>query len=356
MASCAPKPEEEIVQPNDDQEEQEISIATSHQLSDQYYRMLLPFRPSKARGFINNQIGNRLDINEVEDGLRRHSTSVFDPDTYYFEDGQYLTQNMVINMIEEYNPEREDKYQSEEKHRKNPRYLSHIVEQNFLEKKSDNTGELSGISIGIALKSVYRFQTEIGGPYYYEKIEDKEIIKQGKEIAQKVLEQVRQIEGLQEVPVMMALYREEEFSSPVPGNFFAKTFVEKNDMLIKDWETIDEEYVLFPSEQARKEYADDYEILKDFGEAIDQYFPNYVGYIGEGFYVNEKLKKLTIEIPIEFYGESEVVGFTQYMYGIVQNTFSNYYDLEIKVKSDNRIESFIYQEANSDKPFIHIFH
>src|SRR5699024_839986 len=116
----------------------------------------------------------------------------------------------------------EDIKQAEED---NPKYLSHILEQNFLKRKDDDTTELAGISIGIALKAVYRYQTEQGGPYYYEDIPEKDIVKQGKDIAQTVLERIRKIEGLEDVPVMIALYREESQDSPVPGNFFAQTKV-----------------------------------------------------------------------------------------------------------------------------------
>lgn len=358
LVSCVPETtEEEIVQPNDEQSEQEISIVPSYQLSKENYKMILPFRPSKARGVITRQIANRVDIDEMEEGLRRHSTEVFDPGKYYYEDGQYLTKDMVESWIDDLNPDRPAEGADPEEYRDNPRYLSHILEQNFLKKnEEDDTVELVGVSIGIALKSVYRFQSEIGGPYYYESIPFNEMLEQGQEMAQKILERVRKIEGLEEVPIMIALFQEEEQSSPVPGNYIRKTLVPSHDMMIGDWETIDEEYVLFPSSEAKEQYFEDYELISNFGNEISQYFPNYVGYIGEGFYIDDDLKKLTIEIPIEFYGSAEVVGFTQYTYGIVKGMFSNRYDLEIKIESSQKLESIIYREAGDEELTVHIFH
>jgi len=360
LTSCAPKPKEEVVQPKDEQNDTDKSIVPSYQLSDESYKMLLPFRPSKARGVITEQMGNRLDINEVEEGLRRHSTSVFSPDDYYFEEGQYITTQMLMEeeegIIDAHNPDRDSRYQSEEEAEENTRFFSHVIEQNYLEKKSDNSVELKGVSLGIALKSVYRFQTEEGGPYYYQDIPFEDIQEQGTEVAQSLLEQLRQIEGLEDVDIMIALYREAEYSSPVPGHFFAKTTVEGSDMKIKDWEEINENHVLFPSEQGKEDYPEENDLLIEFGEEIDTYFPNYVGYIGEGFYENNELKKMKIEIPIEFYGESEVIGFTQYLYSLVEKMFPNNYDVEIKIQSEERMESFISKEAGSDEPVIHIFH
>lgn len=356
LVGCVPETtEEEIVQPNDEQSEQEISIVPSYQLSKKNYKMILPFRPSKARGVINRQINNRLDIDEMEDGLRRHSTEVFDPGKYYYEDGQYLTKDMVESWIDDLNPERPEKDADEQEFRDNPRYLSHVLEQNYLKKNEDETVELVGVSIGLALKSVYRFETETGGPYY-EPISFDEMLKQGKDIAQTILERLRQIEGLGEVPIMIALFQEQEQSAPIPGNFITKTVVPEHDMMIGEWESINEKYVLFPSDEAKDKYFEDYDIIHNFGQDISQYFPNYVGYIGEGFYINDELIKLSIEIPIEFYGSAEVVGFTQYTYGVVKAMFPNRYDLEVKITSSQKIESFIYREAGEEDPTVHILH
>lgn len=353
FTGCVPKPQEEILQPTENNEDQEISIVPSYQLSEDNYKMILPYRPSQARGAITNQIGNRVDIYEMEAGLRRHSTEVFDPNVYYFEEGQYISKDMVFDWIDTFNPEG-GRYRTEEEHTENPRYLSHILEQNFLERQEDDTVELAGVSIGIALKSVYRFQTEIGGPYFTRDISDEEIQEQGREIAQLVLERLRAIEGLQDVPIMIALYREEEVSSPVPGNYFEKTVVPSGDMLIGEWEPIDEKYVLFPSQEAQSNHPDEYNLLDDFGEMVATYFPNYVGYVGEGLYINGNLQQLTIKVPIEFYGEAEVIGFTQYVYGII-NGFPKSYDIEVVIESRDQIESFIYREAGDDEPYFHIF-
>lgn len=393
ITSCAPKTKEnEVIQKEDEQTNQEISIVPNYQLSSASYRMVLPLGPGKARGVIVNQIGNRLDINEIEDGLRRHSTEVFDPKKLFFDEGQYLTSDTVYKWLgrglteEQFdeafdaevarrkkakiiineetiksnlriglNPAIKDTSKKEEQE-KNPRYLSHILEQNFLKINEDNTEELVGVSIALALKSVYHYQTENDGPTYSFEIPLDDMLEKGKQMAQVVLERLRKTDGIEGVPVMIALYREEDRTSPIPGNFIVKTTVPANDMLIGDWKNIDEEYVLFPSEYAKKEYFDDYEIVKSFGKDISTYFPNYVGYVGEGFYVNEELKKLSIEVPMEFNGSAEVVGFTQYIYGIVKSKFPNRYDLEIIVTSSLKTESVIYRNAEEEDPTVHVFH
>jgi len=357
LVGCAPKEtdKEEIVQKGDEPVEQEVSIVPTHQLSKSNYRMILPFRPSEARGVIVSQVANRLDIGEMEEGLRRHSTDVFDPEKYYFEEGQYLTKDIVKEWIDDINPTIKDE-ESKKEHNQNPRYLSHVLEQNYLEKKDGDSVELVGVSIGLAMKSVYRYTTKPGDPFEYREISKKEMQEEGNKIAEEVVERLREMDELKDVPIMIGLYREEDQASPIPGNFIATTTVSEGKTKVGKWEPTKEEYVLFPSKQAKDNYYEDYDVVDNFGKDISDYFPNYVGYIGEGFYMDKELKKLSIEVPIEFNGAAEVVGFTQYAFGVAEGMFPKYYDLEIKIQSSDKLHSVIYREAGEEELTVHIFH
>jgi protein involved in sex pheromone biosynthesis len=359
LAGCLPQQEteEEILQ-NDPESEQETSIVPSNQQDEEDYPIIIPYEVSEARGVITNQVANRLDIDELEEGLMRHSKDVFDPEEYFFQEGQYLTTDMVFGLIDDLNPVIEDAEDLEtdeeiEFHGENPRYLSHILEQNFLQRRDDDSVELGGISIGIAMKSVYRFQVD--GIDYQESISESEMLAQGEQIAQEILDHIREIEGLENIPVMMAIYREAEQSSPIPGNFVVRTTVDSGNS-IGDWESVGEEHILFPSDEGREKYFDDHEVVSSFGTEIAEYFPNYVGIIGEGFYIDEELQRLSIEIPIEFYGKAEVIGFTQFTYELVQEMFENYFELEIKITSSNQVESLIYRAPEAESPTVHILH
>src|SRR5699024_11588075 len=89
--------DEEVVKDNEQQEE--TSIVPSNQLSKDNYRVVLPYRVSAARGVITNQLANRLDIDEMEEGLRRLSKDYYSPDDYYFEEGQYLSESTVYGWL-----------------------------------------------------------------------------------------------------------------------------------------------------------------------------------------------------------------------------------------------------------------
>src|SRR5699024_12851493 len=88
--------------------ETEVSIIPNQSLSGDQYKMVFPYKPSAARGAIKNQITNRLDINEMEEGLRRHSTEHFSPDKYVYEDVQYLTEDYIFSVVESWITEVDD--------------------------------------------------------------------------------------------------------------------------------------------------------------------------------------------------------------------------------------------------------
>ncbi|SDC09297.1 Protein involved in sex pheromone biosynthesis [Pelagirhabdus alkalitolerans] len=372
VVGCAPdfsESQEEVVdetQPED--ADQQSAIIPSHRVSDEEYQVLLPYQLSESRGVTTNQIANRLDIRALENDLRRHSTDVFDPENHFFQEGQHIGSSELFSWLERESDDSdlglnpsvdydEDSPTDEaiEEERDNPRYLSHILEQNYLTRTDDDTVHLSGISLGIAMKSNYRFQTEVGGPYYYEDISEEEMLSEANEIVDEVMSRIRDKDGLADVPVMIAVYREAARDGLVPGNMVAKTTVEAGSQSVDDWEAIDEQYVLFPSSTARDVDPDLSATIEDFKNDVADYFPNYVGTIGEGFYEEDQLQSLTLEIPIEFQGQAEVVGFTQYVYGLIMDSFQTHYALEVNIKSNDRQEALIFREAGDEEATIHIF-
>lgn len=376
LASCAPSydNEEEVVEDNStEQDGQETAIIPSYSVSEEEYQVLLPYKLSQSRGVITNQLANRLDIDAIEQGLRRHSTEVYNPDDYYFQEGQKITSDVVYEWLERYSEEDTDSSNPLglnpslpnidendtdaliDAERENPKYLSHILEQDYLIRTSENAVQLGGISIAIAMKSNYRFQTETGGPYYYEDISMDKMMEEANRISSEVVNRLREMEGLEDVPIMLSIYREAARDSLVPGNFVAKTNISSDSSSVGEWQTIDEAYTLYPSTSMEEMDPDTNANLDDFTSDIADYFPNYVGVVGQGFYIDEELQKLTLDIPIEFNGKAEVVGFTQYVYGLIMDGFPNYYKLEVNITSSNRQESLIFRNAGEEEPTVHIY-
>ena len=121
------------------------------------------------------------------------------------------------------------------------------------------------------------------------------------------------------------------------------------------WKNVDEEYFLFPSSKAEEKHRDDASAFSNFKDDVEEYFPNYNGVIGKAFYVNEEMKKLTISIDMQFYSKSEVLGFTQYVAGLVMDYFPDYLEVETKISSSNGQESLIVKEVDDKEPYVYIY-
>ncbi|WP_440896563.1 CamS family sex pheromone protein [Amphibacillus sp. Q70] len=373
LAGCAPdfssNDQEEVIDETLPEDvDQETAIIPNYSVSEAEYQVLLPYRLSQSRGVTTNQVSNRLDITALEDDLRRHSTTVFDPESYFFQEGQKIDYNELLSWLERESDSTEqglnpsvdidddtstdDKIEME---RENPKYLSHILEQNYLIRTDDNSVQLAGISLGIAMKSNYRFQTEVGGPFYYEDIGQNEMLAEAADITEEVVSRLRAKDGLAEIPIMVGIYREAPRDGLVPGSFVAKTTIQGGSENVDSWESIDESYVLFPSSEAQDIDPNLSSTVDEFKSEIASYFPNYVGVIGEGFYQDGEIRRLILDIPIEFYGQAEVTGFTQYVYGLIMDSFQPHFDIEVNIKSNDRQESLIVRESGNEEPFVHIY-
>ncbi|MGL4521509.1 MAG: CamS family sex pheromone protein [Bacilli bacterium] len=352
------------------------AIIPKYNISDDYYRVVQPFKPSPARGLAVANINNRLDMNEFETGLMRLSQKYYSTDDYYYQEGQHLTKEMLNDWMrrkysENQQKDREKRAEKtlpndglnpvddevgslEERNENNPIYVSHILEQNYLVKNKKGNLELGGVTIGIALNSVHYFNQEQGYPRET-KISEEEIAKEGKRIAQEVATRLRQIPELKNVPITIGLFQLEGKSSLVPGHFFNVTQLEKGETTIDSWDKVKEDYILFPSSEAKAKYRENATKFEHFRNDISKYFPNHTGVIGEGYYVNDQITRLNIRIPIQFYGKSEVIGFTQYVAGLVVEHFPNYMEVNVEITSSNGEESLIVRKQDKDDPVIYMY-
>ncbi|MGG4267637.1 CamS family sex pheromone protein [Peribacillus simplex] len=374
LAGCAPsfKDKQEVVQ--DTKDKKETAIIPKYKISDEYYQTILPFEPSKARGLVVSNLNTRYDIEEFENGLMRLAQTQFDPEDYLFQEGQLLDSSTISSWLNRkytnsqlkekdkdasknlgLNPVDPGKGDIDKRNEENPIYLAHILEHNYLVKTKDNSVNLGGVVIGLALNSVHYYQKEAFGATYEQKIDSKKLKQEGEKIAAEVLKRLRKMDKLKNVPITIALFEQNEKSSVVPGNFISYTNIDKNSDNIGKWTNLNEEYFLFPSASAEKKHRDDVSAFTNFKEDVEEYFPNFNGVIGRAFYMDDQLQSLNIDIPIQFYGNSEAIGFTQYVAGLVMERFPKYIAVQVSITSVNGPEALIVREANQDEPIVHIY-
>lgn len=362
MTGCLSRMEgqNEIVQEGEDNTELAL---IPFNISNEYYRTVLPYKEGEARGLILNNVDNRLDMDEMELGLMRIAQKYYSTENHFLQAGQYLTSETINSWLRRDNgegvglnpPPGAGEEDLAEQHRQTPKYLSHILEHNFLVKNDEDKIELGGIAIGLSLNQVHYYTVPQYGWPREQNLDVDTVIAKGKEYAATIVQRLRQMEELQDIPIVIGLFLSEPRDSIIPGSYVLETKVDANEQSIKKWNEIREEYVLFPSEKATANYYNDATKMANFRSDIGEYFSNYIGVIGTGYYINEQLHELKIEIPIQFFGKSEVIGFTQFVTGKIIDHFPPYISIEVYISSLDNPESIIVRKANEEEPFVHIY-
>ncbi len=184
---------------------------------------------------------------------------------------------------------------------------------------------------------------------------ERKIIEEGKRMAQQIVSDLRAKEEAQDVPILIALFLEEPRDSLIPGRFISMATVGKGKSEIGAWEDLDERYYLFPSAEVMKDHRSDAEQFNNFKAEIESFFPNFTGVIGKGFYKDGELRRMTVDIPMQFYGKSEVIAFVQHVTDLVSSFLADDIPLEVNITSMDKQEAVIIKSPDRKEPFVHIY-
>lgn len=387
LSGCVPGMEKEDHQKkqivNDEEkgkQEKKVEITPKAQTSDEYYRTIAGFKEGPARGNITYGVDNRLDIDELETGLMRHSQADFSPDDYIFQEGQYLSSDNIEDWLqnkskkekkhsnpEGLNPKLPKNYQGRSWRKKkkflknHPSYLNYVVEQNYLKEDKKDQLKLGGVSIALSMNKVFSYQIEDSKGLQHKvdvKLNHDDIVKAAQKDAGIILKRLRKNDDLKDVPVVIALYQEQQSDSIVPGHYFSKTMVKAGKTKIGKWHSLKESYAFFPSDGNKGDHKADADSFDKFKSDIEKYFPNFVGVVGKGFYKKDDLQKLSVNIPIKFYSKTEVISFAQYISGLVDEKrfpFPKEVPVEVNISSSKGQEALVVRNPDMDKPFVHIY-
>ncbi|WP_099224957.1 CamS family sex pheromone protein [Listeria costaricensis] len=357
LTGCAPKldSDSKVVQ-KDSEKKGETGIMTKNQISSSYYKTVLPYKASKSRGLVVSNINSRYDINELESGLMRISQNNYAVDQYLFQEGQYLDEDTLSKWLSRQSDDNKDGLNPTDNgtgNNRNPIYLAHILEQDYLKQTDDNTVSLGGVSVALAMNSVDYYQKEQYGDTYEQDISDSDLLAKGKEMAQTVVNRMRQTKGLENVPITVAIYKQGRRDAVAPGNYMAYTTAEGTDL--GNWKDIKEKSYVLPSNDAASDHKTDSDSFLNFKADIEKYYPNYTGVVGRARYENDQLAELDVDIPVQFYGEAEIIGFSQYVTDLVGKHLPNTANIQVNISTTDGPAALITRSANEDAAKAHIY-
>ncbi len=356
-------------------------IATDKNVQGDNYRTILPFKESQARGLLQDNMANSYNGEDFESGLLTLSKEVFPTNKYLYQDGQYLDKKTINAYLNpKYTKKEIDKMSENEKKSKkanenlglnpshngetdeekiakqSPAYLSNILEQDFYGNNDSKAKNIKGMTIGLAMNSVYYYQKEKDGETYSKKLDDKEIEKQGKQMASEMLSRLRENSDLKDIPIHFAIYKQSGQDSITPGEFIAGATADDGKTKINEWDTIKEKSALLPSSTAEDYNETLNNNFKQFNDNLQSYFSNFTQAVGKVKFVNKKPKQLTVDLPIDYYGQAETIGITQYVTEQAEKYFDNIDEYEIRIKDGNTPRALISKSKDDKEPQVHIYH
>ncbi|HCQ3594217.1 TPA: CamS family sex pheromone protein [Staphylococcus aureus] len=355
-------------------------IATDKNVQGDNYRTLLPFKESQARGLLQDNMANSYNGGDFEDGLLNLSKEVFPTDKYLYQDGQFLdkktinaylnpkyTKREIDKMSEKdkkdkkanenlgLNPSHEGETDPEKIAEKSPAYLSNILEQDFYGDGDTKGKNIKGMTIGLAMNSVYYYKKEKDGPTFSKKLDDSEVKKQGKQMASEILSRLRENDDLKDIPIHFAIYKQSSEDSITPGEFITQATAEKSQTKLNEWHNINEKSALLPSSTAADYDENLNNNFKQFNDNLQSYFSNFTQAVGKVKFVDKKPQRLVVDLPIDYYGQAETIGITQYVTEQANKYFDKIDNYEIRIKDGNQPRALISKTKDDKEPQVHIY-
>ena len=333
------------------------TVVSRNQLGDDFYRPALDedgqYQTSKNRG-VTLSLNSGINISLFEKDLMRLSQDTFSTETHFIQEGQYLSKDLVNSWLareSEDNPEGLNPPESGEGDDRVPRYLNSILEFDFFTESEENL-QLSGISIGLALNTVDYYQAEQFGPTLMQEIPSEEALSKGKDIANQLLSQIRKVEGLENTPIMIGLYEQSAQDDLAGGVYVAQGNSLNGSESIDDWTSIKERRIIFPLEGSDSAEGN---AFANFQSEVEAFFPNISGITGRAHYINDQLDSLSIHIMTQFYGEGEMVAYTQYLKQSATTYLPGDMNVEIIVESPENVQAFLKKDITESDYFSYVF-
>lgn len=335
----------------------ESNVVSRNQLGQHYYRPALDeegrYQTSKNRG-VTLILNSGININLFEKDLIRLSQDIYPTENHFIREGQYLPEGLVRSWLgreSENNPEGLNPPEEGEGDDRVPRYLNSIVELDFFEEVEEGS-ELAGLSIGLAMNTVDYYPAYQYGPTLEQEIPEGAMLEEGKKIADELVQRLREIEGLETLPVMISLYKQAPRDNLAGGVYIAQGQSTAGATAVESWETLNEERLIFPLQGSASAEGN---AFANFQSEVEAFFPNISGITGRAHYVDEKLDSLKINIMTQFYGETEMVSYTQYLKQSAATFLPADLDVEIIVESPAGVEAFLEKGRSQVEYYSYVF-
>lgn len=315
---------------------------------------------SASRG-ITVSTENSFNATSFENSISSISKKYFSPKTYLLQEGQYLDGQTIQKWLGRQSEGNPDGLNPSDNGRtdngRSPYYLQSILEDDFMSQVSDNSVSLRGITIGLAMNRSDSYTKEENGPVFTQEISYDEMVSQGKQIADKVLQRVRATKGIKSnTPILIVMYENSSNDAIVGGNPYAY-YMSRSGNKIGNWQNPGIKNVVFPftDEDTPNVGGQENTQFNNFLNEIKNFLPTLSSATGQGHFENGIMTGINIQVNTVFYSATEIKALTNKIDNILPSYFGSDVPINVSVMGSNEVLAVIRKDPNSSSSISYLF-
>ncbi len=326
---------------NDDQ-----TVISSESFDEDFYPVLAKKTSNPNRENIYLYSGSTYDYKAIGRGLQVLSLDHFDKDSYYMQEGQYLTTSRCKDILLRRFDANTQPYGLNPELGSTVGGISDAIivdllsEQNYL-KYVGNEYVLGGISVAIV---VYP-RVSVNGTRQEVNMSKADLLAYAKTAAERLYSYLRGLKGLEEVPVLIGIYQRSTKDDLRSGKYLGEIYSTNS---YGNFEEINQEIVVFPTEASKAIDATNDTAFLQLRSALKEFSVEAVGVVGEGYYTGGKLTRLNITINMNAKTYTEAIAMTQYAAMLVDSRFGDGFYIQVKVESQTQLIAIITQPSGGN--------
>jgi len=288
-----------------------------------YYQVASPYKEAVGSFSLKS-----YDKNEVDMMLMNLSTNYFKVNSSYYQQGQYLSNDELKELINLYN---ETENIIIDKIEISPKYITSIYEQDYLTVNND----LKGISLALVVSN-----KQYNGSTY--KIVDEEIVLEyAKEKANNLVEYMYEKEELKDIRIVIGIFLESNNTLKGTFKYIGEVYNGKLDLkyVNYNYQSLDSNYIM-------NNDLDTYNSILAIKQSLNEFSNLYINPIG--LYKDDKLVKVNIDINKSYFKNVDVLSIAS----IIRDYLNNFEEVNVYFKSGNDIKGYLIKKEGRIETYI----
>lgn len=293
-----------------------------------YYQIATPYKEAVGSYSISS-----YDKNEVETMLMNLSSNYFKTNNSLFEQGQFLSNDEIKNLVNSYNETKSIKIDKVEI---NPKYIISIYEQNYL----TTTDNLKGISLALVVSNKQYYNDNKS----YKIIDEKVVLEYAKEKADKLVKYMYEKKQLKDVRIVVGIYLES--NNTLKGSFKYIGEANKGKLNLKNinynYQSLDSNYIMNNDFHT-------YNNILAIKQSLNNYSTLYLNPIG--LYKDNELVRVDLNFTKSYFSNVDILTISDIIKNYL-NSFNSNIQINAYFKSNNKLKAHIIRKDNKMETYI----